>query len=87
MRSEDWQHIVNGRQTHYDVDGFQVHTTEDSGKKIDTKASQRKMQTANNYEKQRYNMNQLKHTNLTLSEGVCPHLLYSKNRRKNPLES
>ena len=66
MRSEHRQHVIDRRNAHHYVQDRQVHATEHSGKQIDPKAGQRKMQTTNDYEEQRYNMNQLKHkTNLS----------------------
>jgi hypothetical protein len=49
VRSEHWQHMVDGRNAHHDVQDRQVHGAKKGWQQTDPKASQRKMQTAKNY--------------------------------------
>lgn len=87
MFREHRQYIVDRRETRYNVQDFQVRTAKDRGQNVNPKAGQNKMKTSKNHEEQRNYMNQFHNTNLTLSVGLYPQLLYSKNSSKNPQET
>lgn len=74
--------MVDGRNTHHNVQDRQVRTTEYGGKKVDPKAGERKMKPAKNNEKQRNYMNHFHNTNLTLSVVLSHNFNVAKSAQK-----